>query len=76
MAIPLMLLGFLIFMMVLQYNKEIHERLAKFKIDEQENYYDILEADEGSTDSELKSKYKKLVLKYHPDRNQGCDNCQ
>lgn len=27
-------------------------------------------------DKELKNKYKKLVLKYHPDRNTDCKNCK
>lgn len=41
-----------------------------------EDLYTILEADSGLTDTELKAKYKKLVLKYHPDKNRQCHDCR
>lgn len=75
-AIPIFLLLFIVGMGFLQYQTELHARLAKFKLDDEENFYEVLEVDEGSTDSEIKSKYKKLVLKYHPDRNPDCSGCQ
>ena len=33
------------------------------------NYYDLLELNKNATSDEIKKKYKKLALKYHPDRN-------
>jgi len=36
-----------------------------------EDYYQILGVDKNVTQEELKKKYKKLVLQYHPDRNPG-----
>jgi len=32
-------------------------------------YYDILEVDENASIEQIKANYKKLALKYHPDRN-------
>ena len=33
------------------------------------NYYDLLELNNDATTEEIKKKYKKLALRYHPDRN-------
>jgi len=34
-------------------------------------YYQILRVSKDSTDVEIKSSYKKLALKFHPDKNQS-----
>lgn len=36
-----------------------------------EDYYEILEISRSASASEIKSSYRRLALKYHPDRNQG-----
>lgn len=35
------------------------------------NYYEILELDKTATQQEIKSSYRTLAKKYHPDKNQG-----
>ena len=37
------------------------------------DYYEILEVTQTTTDREIKRSYKRLAMKYHPDRNAGDD---
>ena len=40
------------------------------------DYYDVLGVSRGASDPEIKSAFRKLAMKYHPDRNPGDKECE
>src|SRR4051812_23026897 len=39
-------------------------------------YYEVLEVERTSNDGELKTAFRKLAMKWHPDRNPGDKDCE
>ena len=52
-------------------NAKIKEAKKKEKESKKKDYYKILEIDRNASDNDIKKSYKKLALKYHPDRNRS-----
>lgn len=61
---------------LLQYQKDIYAKLSKFRIVSEVNLYEVLEVSSGVSDTELRNRYKELVIRYHPDKNPNCHTCK
>lgn len=51
--------------------QEFREAELEFKKSQRKDLYKLLEVDKTASSSEIKKSYKKLALRYHPDKNSG-----
>ncbi len=40
------------------------------------DFYELLEVERGADDATLKSAYRRLAMRYHPDKNPGCEESE
>lgn len=52
-------------------DKKIHEAQKVLEQSKRKNYYKILGVKRSATDREIKKEYRKLALKFHPDKIKG-----
>lgn len=57
------------------WGNKIRENSKKQNQGQELNFYEILELDSSATQSDVKKQFRKLSLRYHPDRNKGCKEC-
>ena len=72
----MVLFAVMVALALLQYQKDIYAKLSKFRIVSKVNLYEVLEVSNGVSDTELRNQYKRLVVKYHPDKNPNCHTCK
>lgn len=52
-----------------EYERNVREAKLELKKSKRKNYYKILGIPKDADDNEIKKSYRKLALKYHPDKN-------
>ncbi|CAD7940966.1 unnamed protein product [Amoebophrya sp. A120] len=71
-----LILVVMLFLGVLKAGEEsFNEGDGPKRTSDEEDFYSVLDVTRGVIESDLKKSYKKLALRWHPDKNPNCDEC-
>ncbi|KAF4674862.1 hypothetical protein FOL47_008610 [Perkinsus chesapeaki] len=63
-------------LIALKMGEEAYQEMGGWSLgDQEEDYYQVLNVDPKAKHGEIRNAYRKLAMKWHPDKNPDCDSC-
>ncbi|EER10477.1 hypothetical protein Pmar_PMAR005811 [Perkinsus marinus ATCC 50983] len=72
----LYVLPIIVLLVMLKMGEEAYQEMGGWSLgDQEEDYYQVLNVDPKAKHGEIRNAYRKLAMKWHPDRNPNCESC-